>query len=84
MSTRRSVDAQHRAHYDGLWARVRAAAEDRGIHAWRFRAVDRPDTFMEFLEAASAASLEHDDLTAALRALDTAIGAGSTDHWEDT
>lgn len=84
MSTRRAVAADRRDDYDRLWGRARDAAGDAGIHAWRFRAVGRSDTFMEFLEAADAASLEHDALTAALRDLDSRIGGGSTDHWEAT
>ncbi len=52
LSVTRHVPAVHLPGYDGLWRRLRDAAADAGVHAWRFRSAGQsePARFLEFLE----------------------------------
>lgn len=84
LSTRRTLALDRHDEYLEAWARVRTAAEDAGAHAWLFRARDRDDVFLEFIEFGRAPdALERGALADARRALDETFGHGTTEEWID-
>jgi len=84
LSTRRTVPLDRYDEYLEAWARIRSAAEELGAHAWLFRARDRDDEFLEFIEFGRAPdALQHGDLADARRALEESFGHGSTEEWID-
>ena len=83
MSTRRRIPLDRTEDYAALWSAVRDAAEAVGVHAWRFRAKDRDDIYMEFLEASDPEPLADTGLGAARDALDRAFVPERSDEWEE-
>jgi len=82
--TRRLVPLCELDEYIAGWRRLEATFTAAGGHAWLFRAANRQDQFLEFLEARDLATLlEHPDVAAALEALDVSFGEGVYDEWEE-
>lgn len=87
LSTRRAVAPERVGEYLEHWARVRAAVEERGGHAWLFQAARGESLFMEFIEwkeAPGEESLpERQEVGGARRALDVAFGPGQEEEWRE-
>lgn len=83
LSTRRVVPLDRLDEYTAAWNVVAQAARDRGARAWLFRALERQDHFIEFIEHADAPGvLESDELRRARASLDEQFGAGEAEEWE--
>jgi len=85
LSITRRVPAGEQAAYEGAWRRLRQAAGDAGVHAWRFRAAaaSEPTPYLEFLEwrADGSAPTASGSLAAALAELEDAFpGEGGMWH----
>lgn len=75
VSIRRAVSPDRREEYDAAWDLLHAAATVRGAHAWRFRAADVPDLYLEFLEFGPDQDLRADPAAlAAILALHETFG----------
>ncbi|MGH7476723.1 MAG: hypothetical protein ACRELD_10565 [Longimicrobiales bacterium] len=79
--TRRTIPLDRTDHYGWLWEAVRVAALGAGLRAWRFRAADRDDRYLEFIEAPSAAALEAPAVDAARVALRESFAATEESLW---
>jgi hypothetical protein len=84
LCARRRVPLEMADDYRAGWARLRRAAEAAGGRAWLFRAADRDDTFLEFIEWSDTGAdpLMDDGVNAARVALDSFATAGA-DEWEE-
>lgn len=83
LSTRRVIPLDRLDEYLALWREVQRVATQAGARAWLFRAVERQDHFIEFIEfGAAPAALESDDLVRSRAVLDDTFGAGQADEWE--
>lgn len=83
-ATRRLVPLYDHEDYIAGWSRLEAAFTAAGGHAWLFRATNRQDLFLEFLEARDLATLlEHPEVAAALEALEVSFGEGVYEEWEE-
>lgn len=82
--TRRLVPLYDLDEYLAGWRRLQAAFTNAGGHAWIFRASNREDQFLEFLESRDlTALLEEPEIAAALEALDIIFGEGAFEEWEE-
>jgi hypothetical protein len=82
--TRRLVPLYDLDEYLAGWKRLQSAFTGAGGHAWIFRAANREDQFLEFLEARNlAALLEEPEIETALEALDVVFGEGVFEEWEE-
>jgi len=83
LSTRRVVPLDRLDEYTAAWEAVQRAARDSGARAWLFRARDRQDHFVEFIEHSEApGALEAGELRRARALLEEQFGAGQTEEWE--
>ncbi|HEX6939241.1 MAG TPA: hypothetical protein VF158_07500 [Longimicrobiales bacterium] len=84
LAIRRCVPLDRSEEYDGLWSRVRAAVDEAGGHAWRFRSARRQDTYLEFIESRELDRvLEGRRVAAARLDLDAVFGPGDPEAWEE-
>jgi hypothetical protein len=87
LSTRRAVAPERVGEYLEHWARVRAAVEERGGHAWLFQAAGGEALFIEFIEWKQAPGEEglpeRPEVGEARRALDAAFGRGQEEGWRE-
>ncbi|MDQ3388820.1 MAG: hypothetical protein M3483_04880 [Gemmatimonadota bacterium] len=60
VSIRRNVSQAMHESYDDMWGRLHAAVITRGGHAWRFRAVEVEELYLEFLEFGAEGDLRAD------------------------
>jgi orotate phosphoribosyltransferase len=79
--TRRRVPLDRFEDYDKAWAHLRDAAAESGGRAWRFRASELEDQFLEFLEWTGAIDLEA--ATTELRHDLDQIAIGTTEPWTE-
>jgi orotate phosphoribosyltransferase len=79
--TRRRVPLDRFEDYDKAWARLLHAASQSGGHAWRFRAAELEDQFLEFLEWTGA--IDVDAATHELRKDLDQLARGATQHWTE-
>ncbi|HEY8469753.1 MAG TPA: hypothetical protein VIL18_08925 [Longimicrobiales bacterium] len=83
LSTRRVIPLDRLDEYLALWREVQRAATQAGARAWLFRALERQDHFVEFIEFGDApGALESADLVRSRAVLDDTFGAGQGDEWE--
>jgi len=83
LSTRRVVPLVRTDEYLQAWERIRALAEAVGGRAWLFRAVQRDDQFIEFVEGAPDSVLRAPELVSAREALEAEFGYGVAEEWEE-
>jgi hypothetical protein len=83
LSTRRVVPLDRTDEYLQAWERIRAQADAVGGRAWLFRAVQRDDQFIEFLEGAPDTVLHSPALVSAREALEAEFGFGVAEEWEE-
>lgn len=84
LSTRRLIPLTQLDEYLDAWATLRSAFTAAGGHAWLFRAANRHDQFIEFLEFGSRPEiLEREDVIEAREALDDEFGEGQLEEWEE-
>ncbi len=82
--TRRLVPLYDLDEYLAGWKRLQNAFTSAGGRAWIFRAANRQDQFLEFLEAADlAALLAMPEIADALEALEVVFGEGVFEEWEE-
>lgn len=82
--TRRLVPLYDLDEYLAGWRRLQTAFTNAGGHAWIFRAANREDQFLEFLESRNlGALLDEPEIAAALEALDVVFGEGVFEEWEE-
>jgi hypothetical protein len=82
--TRRLVPLYDLDEYLAGWNQLQAAVISAGGNAWIFRAADRQDQFLEFLESRDLAGiLDRPEIVAALEALDAIVGEGLFEEWEE-
>lgn len=82
--TRRLVPLYDLDEYLAGWLHLQTAFTAAGGHAWIFRAANRQDHFLEFLEARDLAGLlAQPEIAAALEALEVSFGEGISDEWEE-
>jgi orotate phosphoribosyltransferase len=77
--TRRRVPLDRFEDYDEAWERLRDAASQSGGRAWRFRASELEDQFLEFLEWSGALDLE--STSTELRQDLDVLAKGTTELW---
>jgi len=78
ISLRRPISTSLESEYEATWRLLREAAEMAGVHAWRFRSVDRTAARLEFLECAvDRDPLAERSIADALRSLDSLSPAES-------
>ncbi|HEX7089288.1 MAG TPA: hypothetical protein VF192_04090 [Longimicrobiales bacterium] len=83
LSTRRVIPLDRLDEYLGLWKEVQRAATQAGARAWLFRAREREDHLVEFIEFGDApGALESEDLARSRAVLDDTFGAGQSEEWE--
>jgi len=83
LSTRRVVPLDRLDEYTAAWEAVQQAARDAGARAWLFRARERQDHFIEFIEHSEApGALEAGELQLARARLEEEFGPGETEEWE--
>ncbi len=83
VSTRRVVPLDRLDEYTAAWDSVQRVARDSGARAWLFRARERQDHFIEFIEHSDAPGvLESAELRRARASLEEQFGAGETEEWE--
>ena len=82
--TRRLVAPHALKRYDERWQELRGAAAGGPCHAWRYRSLAAPSSFVEFLEFGGSPDPRLEPAIArAIQALEE-VAAGSTEEWEDT
>lgn len=82
--TRRLVPLYDLDEYLAGWRRLQSAFTTAGGRAWIFRAANREDQFLEFLEARDLTGLlAQPEIAAALEALEVSFGEGAFDEWEE-
>jgi hypothetical protein len=86
--TIRTVPAGSQPDYAAGWRAFVAAARSAGANAWRFRAAEDPDRYMEFLEwqddgSHAAAAWRDGDIAGLGAALDSRFGAGDATGWQE-
>jgi hypothetical protein len=82
--TRRQIALDRLEEYIDGWDKICREAMRLGGHAWLFRAAEREDQFLEFIEWLSdtAPTLPEDpDLLDAQIAVDESFGPGHTEDW---
>jgi len=83
LSTRRVVPADRLDEYMAAWESVQRAARDSGARAWLFRAQERHDHFIEFIEYGDApGALDAGELRRARASLEEWFGPGEPEEWE--
>lgn len=83
VSTVRDVPAGRVPDYAASWARVRAAVEATGAHAWAFAASGHASRRIEFIEYPDGSDpRDAPEVTRLMAALDREFG-GETDEWEE-
>lgn len=83
LSTRRVIPLDRLDEYIAAWNEVERAAKQGGARAWLFRAPERQDHFLEFIEFGGAPDLLGSEALARSRtALEDQFGAGRTEEWE--
>src|SRR5690625_6156844 len=82
--TRRLVPLYYLDDYLAGWRRLYLAVNEAGGRATIFRASEREDQFLEFLESDDLIRLLEDPrVAAALEALDISFGEGTREEWEE-
>ena len=75
VSIRRRVPTDRLEEYLTLWLDLRAAAKERGAHAWNFVSADVPEVYLEFLEFGAESDIRRDtEVLAAIKALHESFG----------
>ena len=83
LSTRRVVPLDRLDEYTAAWDVVERAAKENGARAGLFRARERQDHFLEFVEYGDAPGvLESEELRRARASLEEQFGAGQAEDWE--
>lgn len=84
ISTRRLVPLDQLDEYFAGWQRVRGAFAAAGGRAWLFRAVNRQDHFIEFLEFGDRPEiLDLAEVVDGREALAEEFGEGQPEEWEE-
>ena len=82
--TQRRIPLARLDEYEDAWDDLCRTAAALGCHAWLYRAAEREDRFLEFVEwkdATPASPGEDAGFVAAREVLDSNFGGGTAEQW---